>query len=393
MAASTTNPGSYLGASSLFNSGAASVPGISNTDVACGKNYTTAPEDYISATKVNGVTEVKTRNPETQAIQYRILADNGAHFGIDESGSICLFSSMSPADDKTTGQFKQRCAGKYLLKVGNEMSIEVENKNDYAIPLSIKVYGNVNIQAEGGTMNLGGSDVTITAVDSMTINAGRTLQLNAGQGGSGGASSAVSSAINGVDTGEAGGKIELNAGEIIQKSSAMTSNVNVTYENISSERALEMKDPRGTFKIASKGHMEFSVDGDFIEKIKGKRKTTIDGLTATVPHPSAPKAATWEMQVGKSSEAVNDIQIRTYQGDIEIKQSAGTFYLTSPKGLEFKSSSAGKFIMNSKETALWGYNNLVVRANKKAQFGTSNTSYMQTDQAATKVNAPTIFLN
>ena len=130
MAASTTNPGSYLGASSLFNSGAASVPGISNTDVGCGKNYTTPPEDYISATKVNGVTEVKTRNPETQAIQYRILADNGAHFGIDESGSICLFSSMSPADDKTTGQFKQRCAGKYLLKVGNEMSIEVENKNE-----------------------------------------------------------------------------------------------------------------------------------------------------------------------------------------------------------------------------------------------------------------------
>lgn len=392
--AGPSNPGSYLNASSLFASGDATVAGTSNTDIACGKNYTTAPEDYISATKVNGVTEIKTRNPETQAIQYRILADNGAHLGIDESGSICLFSSRSPADDPETGQFKQRCAGKYLLKVGNEMSIEVENKEDYAVPLSIKVYGNVNIMAEGGTMNLGGADVTITAADSMTINAGRTLQLNAGQGGAGGVVSSVKNAINGVDAGEAGGKIELNAGEIVQKSSAKTSNVNVTYENISSERALEMKDPRGTFKISSLGHLEFDVKGDSVETVYGKKSTKIYGRPSVpMPHPSAPKDSVWDIQLGRSSESPYDLKIKGSKGNADISFPSGRFDIKSGQDFTAKSTGGGLLTLAEKNSGIHAYNTLVLRANERAQFGTTGTSFMQTSSESTKITAPIIYLN
>ena len=362
----------------------------------CAEAFTTATKPTnLSVTKQSGVTEIKSKNDQTGTIQYRIVCDNGPNFGIDESGAIVLVSAKTPPDNNESGHFKWRCAGRTIWKIGNELHIEVENKANNENPLSIYINGNVNIKAEGGNLGLSGKNVNINAADTCTINAGRTIQLNAGQGGGvTGAVSTITNALNGVDAGTAGGRVELNAGEIIQKSSAKTSNVNVTYENISSERALEMKDPRGTFKISSLGHMEFSVLGDYVETIYGKRSTKIFGKPSLpIPHPSAPKDTTWDIQLGATSESLYDLKLKAIKGSIDILAPAGKFDIKTGLDFTLTSVSGGLFTLSSKNSGIQAYTNLVLRATSIAQFGTANASFTQTDATGTKIIAPTIFLN
>lgn len=361
----------------------------------CAEAFTTSTKPTnLSVTKQSGVTEIKSKNDQTGTIQYRIVCDNGPNFGIDESGAIVLVSAKTPPDNNESGHFKWRCAGRTIWKIGNELHIEVENKANHENPLSIYINGNVNIKAEGGNLGLSGKNVNINAADTCTINAGRTIQLNAGQGGGTSAVSTVKNALNGVDAGTAGGRVELNAGEIIQKSSAKTSNVNVTYENISSERALEMKDPRGTFKISSLGHMEFSVLGDYVETIYGKRSTKIFGKPSLpIPHPNAPKDTTWDIQLGATSESLYDLKLKAIKGSIDILAPAGKFDIKTGLDFTLTSVSGGLFTLSSKNSGIEAYTNLVLRATSIAQFGTANSSFTQTDASGTKIIAPTIFLN
>jgi hypothetical protein len=387
---------SYNNTSQLFEANKTKISS-SNTPAEgqCAASFTTAQKPTnLAVTKQSGVTEIKSQDEQTGAIQYRIVCDNGPNFGVDESGAIILVSAKTPADNNESGNFKWRCAGKTIWKIGNELHIEVENKAKHENPLSIYINGNVNIQAQGGNLGLSGKNVNINAADTCTINAGRTIQFNAGQGGAGSAVSAVKNAINGVDAGTAGGRVEINAGEIIQKSSAKTSNVNVTYENVSSERALEMKDPRGTFKISSLGHMEFSILGDYVETIYGKRSTKIYGKPSLpMPHPNAPKDTTWDIQLGATSESPYDLKLKAIKGSLDINAPAGKFDIKTGLDFTLKSLSGGLFTLSSKNSGINAYANLVLRATNIAQFGTANTSFMQTDSSGTKIIAPIIYLN
>lgn len=369
------------------------IPGAgTKTDSGCG--FTTAEDPaYCSATKVNGVTEIKTKDPNTGAVLYQIIADSGAHFGIGEDGSMEFYSVCSPADNKEAGQFKQFCEGKYILKIGKEMHIIVENKAAFENPLSIEVYGNANIKATGGNLNLGGDNVSINAGDVCTINAGRTLQLNAGVGGAGGTAKAVTNLINGVDTGVAGGKVEINAGDFTVKSSAKKNQVNVIYDEISSERSLEMKDPRGTFGIISAGHLEVNVNGDMIEKVGGKKLTRISGATMAVPHPDAPKTETWKIDVGTASEAKTDIKINARKGDVNLDLSAGDLEVIAAKKVSIESKVGGSLKFEEAETTLKSLKNLTIRASTQVQVRTTGSNYAQWDESGVKYTAPAIMLN
>lgn len=387
---------SYNNTLNLFESNQTSL-GTNNTPATgqCADAYTTSQKpSNISVVKQSGVTEVKAKNDQTGTIQYRIVCDNGPNFGVDESGAIVLVSAKTPPDNNESGHFKWRCAGKTIWKIGNELHIEVENKAKHENPLSIYINGNVNIKAEGGNLNLAGKNISINAADTLTLNAGRTVQINAGQGGAGATVQAAVNALQGVDAGTAGGRVEINAGEVVQKSSAKTSNVNVTYENISSERALEMKDPRGTFKISSLGHMEFSVFGDYIETIYGKKSTKIFGkLSAPMPHPLAPKNSTWDIQLGAFGVSTTDLSLKALKGSLDIQSLAGKLDVETGLDVTVLSTSGGLFKLSPKNSGIEGYTNLVLRATGIAQFGTSNTSYMETTSAATRITAAAIFLN
>lgn len=369
------------------------IPGAgSKTGSECGFTLAEDPA-YCSATKVNGVTEIKTKDPKTGAVLYQIIADTGAHFGIGEDGSIELYSVCSPADNKEAGQFKQFCDGKYILKIGKEMHIIVENKAAFENPMSIEVYGNVNIKATGGNLNLGGDNVSINAGDVCTINAGRTLQLNAGAGGAGGTAQAATNLIKGVDTGVAGGKVEVNAGDFTVKSSARKNQVNVIYDEISSERTLEMKDPRGTFGISSLGHMEIKVSGDMIEKVGGKKLTKISGATMTVPHPEAPKGETWKIDVGQASEAKTDIKVSATKGDVKVNLSAGELDVTASKDITLDSKSGGSIFIGKDGSTIKALKNLTIRASTQVQIGTTGSNYAQWDSKGVTYTAPSIMLN
>jgi hypothetical protein len=387
---------SYNNTLNLFETNQTSIANSTTPSTGqCAEAFTTAQKpSNISVVRQSGITEVKAKNDQTGTIQYRIVCDNGPNFGIDESGAIVLVSAKTPPDNNESGHFKWRCAGKTIWKIGNELHIEVENKAKHENPLSIYINGNVNIKAEGGNLNLAGKNISINAADTLTLNAGRNVQINAGQGGTSSTVKTVTNALNGVDAGTAGGKIELNAGEVVQKSSAKTSNVNVTYENISSERALEMKDPRGTFKIGSLGHMEFSVVGDYIETVYGKKSTKIFGKPSLpMPHPSAPLDTTWDIQLGASSVSPYDLKVKALKGSLDIQTVAGKFDLKTALDVTVLSTSGGLFKLSSSNSGINAYTNLVLRATGIAQFGTASATYMQTDSSGTKMIAPAIFLN
>jgi len=382
----------YTSTKNSLNNGT-QIPGAgTKTGSECGFTLAENPA-YCSATKVNGVTEIKTKDPVTGAVLYQIITDTGAHFGIGEDGSIEMYSVCSPADNKEAGQFKQFCDGKYILKIGKEMHIIVENKAAFENPMSIEVYGNVNIKATGGNLNLGGDNISINAGDVCTINAGRTLQLNAGVGGAAGAVGAISGLIKGVDTGIAGGKVEINAGDFTVKSSARKNQVNVIYDEISSERTLEMRDPRGTFGISSLGHMEVKVSGDMVEKIGGKKLTRVAGAVMAVPHPEAPKAETWKIDIGQASTAKTDIKVDARKGDVKMNVTTGAFDLKTTEYIKINSTSGGFLQLSDQDSGIKAMKNLVLRASTLVQVGVTSSNYAQWDSKGVTYTAPSIMLN
>jgi len=395
-----TDPKTYSSTKGKLDTGAASVPSQGNNTNECG--FTTAPESHIAACTVNGVTEIKTKNPENGAVLYQIICDSGAHFGVGEDGSIEMYSVASPADDKNAGNFKGYCEGKYILKIGKEFHIEVGNKDKHENPLSIEVFGNVNIKATGGNLNLGGDNVSINAGDVCTINAGRTVQVNAGVGGMGGAVKAVTNLINGVDTGVAGGKVEINSGDFTVKSSARKNQVNVIYDEVSSERSLEMNDPRGTFGINSLGHMEVKVKGDYIEKIQGTRKTVISGGPPLgIPHPERSTDSVWQIDLGQTATAAYDLKVKGYKGNIEVKGVAGDFKLDVANDITLNSTVGGSLNLGKSSATLKATKNLVIRASSGVQVISSEGNYQQITEEGQKlqskgdysIKAATIHLN
>ena len=88
-----------------------------------------------SANKLNGVKEMKAQNEEGR-VTYIVCTDNGQSLNMDEMGNIFLGCGKI-GDDESGGAMTVRPHGQMIVKVGDTLSIEVENKLDEEKPLSL----------------------------------------------------------------------------------------------------------------------------------------------------------------------------------------------------------------------------------------------------------------
>ena len=126
-----------------------------------------------SANKLNGVKEMKAQN-EDGRVTYIVCTDNGQSLNMDEMGNIFLGCGKI-GDDESGGGMTVRPHGQMIVKVGDTLSIEVENKQDEEKPLSLKVFGDINMEAVGGDVHMKGNNVNVTADTELHLKGSKVL--------------------------------------------------------------------------------------------------------------------------------------------------------------------------------------------------------------------------
>tara|TARA_Y100000004_G_scaffold85960_1_gene96387 strand:- start:664 stop:1821 length:1158 start_codon:yes stop_codon:yes gene_type:complete len=229
-----------------------------------------------SSEKLNGVKVIKAQNEEGR-VTYIVCTDNGQSINMDETGNIFIGCGKI-GDDEGGGQLTARPQGAMTVKVGDTLSIEVENKLDEEKPLSVKVFGDINMEAVGGDLHLAGNNVNINAKTDLYLK-GSKVSLQGGDG--------------------AGGAVEIVANTF--KTDTVFINNKVTggvTQNVFGEYTIrQLLDPRASFNIISSGAMNITSGGDFSLNGAGRAEVLIAGLPPK-PIPTAKSPAAFTLTVG-----------------------------------------------------------------------------------------------
>ena len=129
-----------------------------------------------SANKLNGVKEMKAQN-EDGRVTYIVCTDNGQSLNMDETGNIFLGCGKI-GDDESGGNMTVRPHGSMFVKVGDALNIEIENGQNQDKPLSVTVFGDINMEAKGGDLHMSGSNVNISAGNEMNLEAPKLALTN-----------------------------------------------------------------------------------------------------------------------------------------------------------------------------------------------------------------------
>ena len=225
---------------------------------------------------MNGVKVIKAQNEEGR-VTYIVCTDNGQSINMDETGNIFIGCGKI-GDDEGGGQLTARPQGAMTVKVGDTLSIEVENKLDEEKPLSVKVFGDINMEAVGGDLHLAGNNVNINAKTDLYLK-GSKVSLQGGDG--------------------AGGAVEIVANTF--KTDTVFINNKVTggvTQNVFGEYTIrQLLDPRASFNIISSGAMNITSGGDFSLNGAGRAEVLIAGLPPK-PIPTAKSPAAFTLTVG-----------------------------------------------------------------------------------------------
>jgi len=236
-----------------------------------------------SSDKVNGVKVIKAQNEEGR-VTYIVCTDNGQSINMDETGNIFIGCGKI-GDDENGGQLTARPQGAMTIKVGDTLNIEVENKLDEEKPLSLKVFGDINMEAVGGDVHMAGNNVNITAKTDLHLKGSKVLL----QGGDG-----------------AGGAVQIAANTF--KTETVFINNKVTgavTQNVFGEYTIrQLLDPRASFNIISSGAMNITSAGDFSLNGAGRAEVLIAGLPPK-PIPTAKSPAAFTLSVGTGNALMN----------------------------------------------------------------------------------------
>lgn len=236
-----------------------------------------------SADKVNGVKVIKAQNEEGR-VTYIVCTDNGQSINMDETGNIFIGCGKI-GDDENGGQLTARPHGAMTVKVGDTLSIEVENKLDEEKPLSLKVFGDINMEAVGGDVHMAGNNVNITAKTDLHLKGSKVLL----QGGDG-----------------AGGAVEIVANTFKTDTVFINNTVSgAVTQNVFGEYTIrQLLDPRASFNIISSGAMNITSGGDFSLNGAGRAEVLIAGLPPK-PIPTAKSPAAFTLSVGTGNALMN----------------------------------------------------------------------------------------
>ena len=238
-----------------------------------------------SANKLNGVKEMKAQN-EDGRVTYIVCTDNGQSLNMDEMGNIFLGCGKI-GDDESGGAMTVRPHGQMIVKVGDTLSIEVENKLDEEKPLSLKVFGDINMEAVGGDVHMKGNNVNVTADTELHLKGSKVLI----QGGSG-----------------AGGSVEVIGNTFKTDTTFINNNVTgaVTQTVFGEYTIRQLLDPRASFNIISSGAFNVTAGGDMSVNALARTEVFVAGLPAKpIPTAKSPNAFTLTVGTGNSLVSFN----------------------------------------------------------------------------------------
>ena len=238
-----------------------------------------------SANKLNGVKEMKAQNEEGR-VTYIVCTDNGQSLNMDETGNIFLGCGKI-GDDESGGNMGIRPHGSMFVKIGDTLNIEIENKQGDEKPLSLKVYGDINLEAEGGDVALKGKNVKITADSQLSL---------------------ISNDIFVGDTEGACGIVKIATGTLKTDTFFIKNTVNggITQDVKGEYSINQLVDPRSSFNITSAGATTLTFGNDVSVSSGGRAEIHVAGLPARpIPTCKSPNAFTFTVGTGNSLVSFN----------------------------------------------------------------------------------------
>ena len=347
--ATSSNPANYLDASNYYSNTDFATPKNGTTNDGCGTSFTTAsdPKNINVKQELSGhLTKVCSVNDQKDTL-YKLMTSDGKSFTMDEDGSI-IFTTAKREDDHNSGRFDVRAQGHARLKIGEALLIEVENKNNAisgksgdsttAKAFSLIVYGNIDIEARDGELNVKGKNVTINATNELTLQAGSKISLLSGEGTGGNASVSTSSSSQSADP-EYGGLVEIKCGDLAMDSQSIRQQSAMDYKVVSHDGATISSQPLANYGFQSPGSFTLDIAGDMYEKIGGLKRTeilnTAKGLTTLFPGQSDAYLITTPKVDGDSVAIVAEaggMYFNTTKGDIALGTQAGDWIVYGKGG-------------------------------------------------------------
>ena len=210
----------------------------------------------MSAERLLGCKIIRQVNDEGRPT-FILCTDNGQKLDFDEKGNVFLGASKV-GDSDDGGNMTLRAWGDLTLKVGGKLNLEIENFLDQEKPISIKSFGDVNVESVDGAVALKGKNVSVRATNDLNL-VGQKVNIQGGNGG-GGAVSVVGNTFK-TDTTFINNTV----------TGGITQNVTGEYT------IRQILDPRSSFNFTSAGHMKFKVVGDMSAEVTGKLGANVVG--------------------------------------------------------------------------------------------------------------------
>jgi hypothetical protein len=287
MAASSNKPQDYLSTQNSIANGTSSLPSASSNE-ACGKAFTDATDPKnINVKNELGVVQVVTRNDAGDVLM-KTLKPDGSSYTMSEDGSV-IFTTAKRENDHNTGRFDVNSQGSIRIKTGEGLFIEINNLNNVttgkdgdsktAKALSIVVYGNVDITANDGELNARAKNINLTAENEFKIKAGSKIQLLSGEGTGGNKSTTTESGATQSAAKEYGGVVEIKSGDLVTDVQTRREISSVNYTLTSHEGANIATEKLSNYGFEFPGSFTIDVKGDMYEKIGGKKRTDISGIS------------------------------------------------------------------------------------------------------------------
>ena len=277
---------------SKLGSGAAELPSDSAAEEEKRVHFTSADQRGTSVERINGTKVIRAQNEEGRSTLI-ICTDNGQSINMDEQGNIFIGSGKI-GDTGDGGKLTIRPWGDMMVKAADCFDMEVENLCKSEKPMSIKVYGNINVESVGGDAFISGSNVAVRAKKDLVL-AGSNVKIQAGEG-------------SGLCTIDAG-SFDTNVGFINHKvTGGFVSTVTGEYT------IRQILDPRASFNITSAGHASLKFGGDLNTIVTGKADISILG-TPPKPIPTA-------------KDPVNTLSLKVAAGNALMSLPAGNLTQT-----------------------------------------------------------------
>jgi hypothetical protein len=244
-----------------------------------------ADQTQASSNNTGDYTTVEGKGNEGQSTWQRTWGDE-SHWAKTADGSFHFSAAKSPKENHYGGMFKVRSAGATIVKVGECLFIEVENKNSINAgekPVDDKAKGQAfSIYISGSAAIHSTEDLSISSSGNITLDAGDRIRLDAKAGID------LLAGAPATDTddknSEYGGDVVLKAAKFSQTVSTTQKTVDNKYDSVNGESSTIVGNANAAYGIRATD-FEINLSGDMYEKIGGRKKTEVNLPTASVQIP------------------------------------------------------------------------------------------------------------